>query len=124
MSDEKEIHHRAHRDHREKYFCSGAQGFQTYRSLFVGPQLLPASVLRVLCDLCGEKLLPQSTQRPQRKALLLWRAGITSLPFLVCWPQSLRASSLLRVLRDLCGEKLLPQSSQRPQRKEELEIRN
>src|SRR5208282_5285458 len=39
------IHHRAHRDHREKYFCSREQGLQGYGSLLVDPQSLPASLL-------------------------------------------------------------------------------
>ena len=36
---EEKIHHRAHRDHREKYFCSREQGLQGYGSLFVHPRL-------------------------------------------------------------------------------------
>jgi hypothetical protein len=51
---EEKIHHRAHRNHREKYFCSREQGLQGYGSLFVDPQSLPASLLR---DRCGEILL-------------------------------------------------------------------
>ena len=49
------IHHRAHRDHREKYFCWREQGLQGYGSLFVDPQSLPASLLRDPCGLCGER---------------------------------------------------------------------
>jgi hypothetical protein len=51
---EEKIHHGAHRDHREKYFCLREQGLQGYGSLFGDPQSLPASLLR---DLCGEILL-------------------------------------------------------------------
>jgi hypothetical protein len=54
---EENIRHRAHRDHRERSFCSRAQGLQGCCSLFVGPQSLPASLLRDLCGLCGEILL-------------------------------------------------------------------
>ena len=50
---EEKIHHRAHRDHREKYFCSREQGLQGYGSLFVDPQPLPASLLRDLCGPAG-----------------------------------------------------------------------
>ena len=53
---EQTLHHRAHRDHREKYFCSGEQGLQGYGSLFVDPECLLASILRDLCGLCGETL--------------------------------------------------------------------
>jgi hypothetical protein len=54
---EERIHHRAHRDHRdhrENYFCSRERGLQGYGSLFVGPQFMPAFLLR---DLCGEIFL-------------------------------------------------------------------
>jgi len=36
---EEKIHHRAHRDHREKCFCSRGQGLQGCGSLFVDPSL-------------------------------------------------------------------------------------
>jgi hypothetical protein len=48
------IHHRDHRDHREKYFYSPEEGLEGYGALFVGPQSLLASLLCVLCGLCGE----------------------------------------------------------------------
>jgi hypothetical protein len=103
---EEKTQHRAHRDHREKYFRPREQGVQGYGSLFIDPQSLPVSLLR---DLCGEILLglrpkaalydksrPKPSQRsghPQRRPLSMRKKIEANQPCkdtIVSWKPSLR----------------------------------
>jgi hypothetical protein len=85
---EERIHHRAHRDHREKCFCSREQRLQDHGSLLVDPQSLPASLLRDLCGPAGAGRNPSWVAagdgwRGCRVPSSLFRLTMTLLPVIL-----------------------------------------